>query len=195
MPESFAAVVCMCSDHVNFACFRRLAGCFPGTRAGYGDVVVDDKKEAFSLEAGIVDQLRPAFLRCPVAAHIAFHDVTPCGFVTRTIGARGIAGNLLNFGQVIEIIAKHFELRQAFYRWGEYFFQPVEHVFSIFGTGGWGLVSGAVVSRLVSFIRVHLCSSVVAFCFSMRFQPGIPPAHFHDDWHGHWQGIFHRIFD
>ena len=119
MPESFAAVVCVRGDHVNFTCFRRLAGCFPGTRAGYGGVVVGDKKEVFSLETGIADQLRPAFFRCPVAAYIAFHDATPGGFVPRTIGACGITGNLLNFGQVVEVIAKHFELGQVFDRRSE----------------------------------------------------------------------------
>ena len=119
MPESFAAVVCVCGDHVDFARFRRLGGCFPGTRAGYGVVVVGDKKEVVGLEAGIVDQLCSTFFCCPVAAHIAFHDATPCGFVTRTIGACGITGNVLNFGQIVEMIAKHFELRQAFDRRSE----------------------------------------------------------------------------
>ena len=122
MPESFAAVVCVRGDHVNFTRFRRLAGCFPGTRAGYGVVVVGNEEEVFSLEAGIADQLRSAFFRCPVAAYIAFHNATPGGFVTRTIGACGITGNVLNFGQVIEVVAKHFELRQVFDRRGEYFF-------------------------------------------------------------------------
>ena len=122
MPESFPAVVWVRGDHVNFTRFRRLAGCFPGTRAGYGVVVVGDEKEVLCPEAGIAGQLRSAFLRCPVAAHIAFHDATPGGFVTRTIGACGITGNLLNFGQVVKMVAKHFELREVFDGRGEYFF-------------------------------------------------------------------------
>ena len=98
------------SDHVDGTCVWCLVFGTPGTGAGNGTIFVGYEEEVFSFESRIFGEFCSAYFLGPIAAHIAFHNMTPGGFVARAIGAHIVIGDLHDVGKVIEVIAEHFEL-------------------------------------------------------------------------------------
>ena len=81
VPQSFSSVAFKHGDHVHFTYDAFVQIPAPGARGADRSGIEGGKKEAFRVEAGIVNEFLTACFGSPFPPHVALHDGAPCGFV------------------------------------------------------------------------------------------------------------------